>query len=82
LRLPPGRTLAKVPADRKQDGPGLQASTSYELSHDPEGDLLVVKRSLKVSRREIRPEEFPALRDFFSALAREDSSAVSLATGS
>jgi hypothetical protein len=82
LSLPPGKTLAKVPADRKQDGPGLQASTSYELSHDPEGDLLVVKRSLKVSRREIRPEEFPALRDFFSALAREDSSAVSLAAGS
>jgi hypothetical protein len=82
LSLPPGKTLAKLPADRKQDGPGLQSSTHYELSHDPEGDLLIVKRSLTVSRREIRPEEFPALRDFFSALAREDSSAVSLAAGS
>jgi hypothetical protein len=41
-----------------------------------------VKRSLKVSRREIRPEEFPALRDFLAALAREDASAVSLVAGS
>jgi len=81
LRLPPGRTLARVPSDRKSEGPGLLSTTSYELLRDAEGETMVVKRDLTISRREIPPADYPALRDFFSALAREDAGAVTLAAG-
>ncbi len=82
LTLPPGRTLAKVPAGRKSEGPGLLSTTTYEILREGEGETLVVKRDFTISRREIPPADYPALRDFFSALAREDAGAVALVEGS
>jgi len=82
LRLPEGRTLLKTPAGRKSDGPGLQSETSYEVLRDAEGETLVVKRSLAVSRRDIPAADFPRVLEFFSGLAREDAGAVNLVSGS
>jgi hypothetical protein len=78
IRLPPGRTVAKMPANRESECPGLKASTTYALTKDAEGSTLVVKRSLTVSRREIPAADYPALKEFCSGLAREDAGAVSL----
>jgi hypothetical protein len=78
LHLPPGHTVARMPADRKSEGPGLEAATSYAMVRDEGGETLVVKRSLTVSRREIPPADYPALKEFFSGLAREDAGAVGL----
>jgi hypothetical protein len=82
LRLPAGRTVRKVPADREVAGPGLTASTHYELARDGDLQLLVVKRSVKVSRREIPVSDYPALRDFLSGLTQEESKAVTLESAS
>ena len=81
MRLPDGRTLARTPSGRKSDGPGLQSETSYEILRDAEGETLVVKRSLAVSRRDIPAADFPRVLEFFSGLAREDAGAVSLVSG-
>jgi hypothetical protein len=81
LRLPAGRTIAKVPADRKSEVPGLESATAYEVLREAEGETLVLKRTLKISRREFPPADYPALKDFFSALAREDAGALALAAG-
>ncbi len=78
LRLPVGRTLKKVPADRTIEGPGLAAATHYELEHEQDRDVIVVRRSVKVSRREIPVADYAALRDFIAALAEEESRAVTL----
>ncbi len=71
--------MAKLPADRKADGPGIGSATSCEISRESGGETLVVRRSLTVSRREIPPSDYAALGDFFSALAREDAGALALA---
>jgi transglutaminase-like putative cysteine protease len=78
LQLPPGRTLKSVPAPAKREGPGLRASTSYELLDGPEGRTLKVLRSVEVTRREIPASEYAAVREFLSALAKEDATAVTL----
>jgi len=78
VQLPPGRTLKKVPADRRIEGPGLLATTNYEMVREEDRDVLVVRRSVSVSRREIPVADYPALRNFLAALAQEDAGAVTL----
>ena len=82
LALPRGRTLRKVPADRNSDGPGLSAATHYELAQDGDHKVLVVKRSVTVSKREIPASDYPLLRTFLSGLVEEEANAVTLISGS
>jgi len=53
LQLPAGRTLKKVPADRTLNGPGVSATSQFQLVKEQDRQVLVVKRSLTLSRREI-----------------------------
>ncbi|MFQ5877889.1 MAG: DUF3857 domain-containing protein [Acidobacteriota bacterium] len=78
LVLPPGRTLKKVPEDSSIEGPGLKASTVYELKREGGRNVLVVRRAVEVARREIPVKEYAALRDFISALAEEEARGVAL----
>jgi len=80
LRLPPGRTLKKVPQDRDSKGPGLTATTKHELVREGDYQVLVVRRSVSVSKREIPVSDYPALRDFLSEMSQEESRAVTLET--
>ena len=81
LYLPAGRTVKKLPADKESTGPGLTASTRHELTRDGERQVLVVKRSVSVSRREIPVSDYQGLRDFLSGLAQEESKAITLEAG-
>ncbi len=81
LRLPPGRTLKKVPADREATGPGLAATTKHELVREGDYQVLVVRRTVSVSKREIPVSDYPALRDFLSGLTEEESKAITLQSG-
>jgi hypothetical protein len=78
LALPPGRTLRKMPADRKLEGPGLAGSTHYEMAREGDRQVLVLHRELTVSRREISISDYPQLRTFVSALAEEEAGAATL----
>ena len=78
LTLPAGRTLKRMPADRKLDGPGVAGTTRFELSREGDRRVLVVHRSLVVSRREIPTSDYPSLRAFVSSLAEEESGASTL----
>jgi hypothetical protein len=78
LALPPGRTLRKMPADRKSEGPGLTGSTHYEIVKEGDRQVLVLHRELTVSRREIPISDYPQLRAFVSALAEEEAGASTL----
>jgi len=78
LHLPPGRTIKKIPADRSLNGPGLSASTQFELVREEDHRVLVVRRSVTLSRREIPVEDYPALRAFVSSLVEEEANALTL----
>jgi transglutaminase-like putative cysteine protease len=78
LRLPPGRTVRKLPEGRRIEGPGLLAESHYELVREEGRNVLIVTRALTVSRREIPPAEYPALRSFVAALAEEEARGVTL----
>jgi uncharacterized protein DUF3857/transglutaminase superfamily protein len=78
LRLPVGRVLKKIPADRTIEGPGLTASSRYELAREQDRDVLVVRRTVTISRREIPVADYGALRNFISTLIEEESKAVTL----
>jgi hypothetical protein len=78
LTLPPGRTLKKMPADRKLEGPGVAGTTRFEMSREGDRQVLVVHRSLVVSRREIPTSDYPSLRTFVSSLAEEEAGASTL----
>jgi transglutaminase-like putative cysteine protease len=78
LTLPVGRTVRRLPVERKLEGAGLTASTRYELARDGERNVLVVRRSVSVGRREIPAAEYPALRTFLLALAEEEAGALTL----
>lgn len=80
LTLPVGRTVRKLPAERKLDGPGLTAGTRYELAREGDRSVLIVRRSVSVGRREIPASEYPALRSFLIALAEEEAGAITLQT--
>jgi transglutaminase-like putative cysteine protease len=78
LSLPAGQSLKKLPAGRVLEGPGLKSTSSYEIVGEGGRQVLVVKRSLTVSRREIPAAEYGALREFLGAVAEEESRAVTL----
>jgi hypothetical protein len=78
LTLPRGRTFRKMPPDRKLDGPGVAATTRFEMSREGDRQVLVVHRTLVVSRREIPIADYPALRKFVSSLAEEEAYASTL----
>jgi Domain of Unknown Function with PDB structure (DUF3857)/Transglutaminase-like superfamily len=78
LTLPAGRTLKKVPSDRKLEGPGVTGTTRYEVSREGDRQVLVVHRTLIVIRREIPTSDYPSLRTFVSSLAEEEASASTL----
>ena len=78
LTLPAGRTLKKIPEDRTMEGPGVKSTTKYELLREGGRNVLVVRRSLAVSRREIPIEEYGEMYEFVAALAREEAGAVTL----
>src|SRR5439155_25492203 len=75
LRLPPGRSLKSAPSDQTHNGPGLLASTHFELSREDDRQVLLMKRSVTISRREIPPEDYPAFRAFVSSLLEEEANA-------
>ncbi len=76
--LPPGRGLKKLPAGLSLEGPGLRSTSSYGMVSEGGQKVLVVKRSLTVSRREIPAGEYSALREFLGAVTEEESRAVTL----
>jgi hypothetical protein len=78
LTLPAGRTLKKMPADRKLEGPGVSGTTRFEMSREGDRQVLVVHRSIVVSRREIPISDYPSLRTFVSSLAEEEAGASTL----
>lgn len=78
LALPPGRTVRKVPADTAVEGAGVTVATSYALTTENGRHYLGVKRSVKVGRREVPVDEYPALRKALSAVAEEEARAVTL----
>ena len=78
LTLPAGRGLKKLPADRTLDGPGVASRTHYEAARDGDRNVLVVRRSVTVSQREISPTDYPKLRTFLAALGEEEAGAVTL----
>jgi len=78
LHLPPTRNLKKVPADWTLNGPGISAVTRFELVREQDHQVLVLKRSVTVSRREIPPADYPAFRTFVSSLAEAEANALTL----
>ncbi len=82
LYLPAGRHIKKLPEGRDLEGPGFSASTSYELKSDKVRDILVVKRSITFSRREIPVSDYLSLKQSLAALMEEESRAVTLQAGS
>jgi transglutaminase-like putative cysteine protease len=82
IRLPVGRVVKKLPADRSSSGPGMKAGTRHSLERDGDYQVMVVKRAVDVSRREIPVAEYPPLREFLSGLAQEESKAITIEAGS
>jgi hypothetical protein len=78
LQLPSGKTLKRVPKNHIIEGAGLKTETNYELLREGGMNILVVRRSLSVTRREIPTEEYDELYDFVAALAEEEARAVTL----
>jgi transglutaminase-like putative cysteine protease len=78
LTLPPGRALRKIPADRESRGPGVSIRTRHEIARESGRQVLVIKRSVAVERREIPVADYQALREFLSAVAQEEARAVTL----
>jgi len=81
LLLPPGRSVKKVPAGGAVEGPGLSATTTYAMDRFTDRNVLVVKRSVSVSRREIPAADYSAFRRFVSALTEEEARGVTLQAG-
>jgi len=82
LYLPPGKHIKRLPEGGTLEGPGLSASTSYEVKSGGGHDILVVKRSVTFSKREIPAADYAALKHSLAALLEEESRAVTLQTGS
>jgi transglutaminase-like putative cysteine protease len=82
LKLPVGESLKKVPSPRRIEGPGLTSRTDYEMARDGNRNVLVVKRDVTVSRREIPPADYEQFRTFVSALGEEEAGAVTLVPAS
>jgi len=82
LYLHPEKHIKKLPEGRKLEAPGFSASSSYEVRVDKGRDMLVVKRSITFSKREIPVADYSALKQSLSALLEEESRAVTLQAGS
>ncbi|HYS04328.1 MAG TPA: DUF3857 domain-containing protein [Candidatus Dormibacteraeota bacterium] len=82
LYLPPGKHVRKLPEGRNLTAPGFSAASSYEVKGDNGRDMLLVKRSITFSKREIPVADYSALKQSLSALLEEESRAVTLQTGS
>jgi transglutaminase-like putative cysteine protease len=82
LLLPAGRHIKKLPAGGNLEGPGIAATTSYEQKTDRDRDLLVVKRSITFSKREISASDYPRLKQTLTTVMEEESRAVTLQTSS
>jgi transglutaminase-like putative cysteine protease len=82
LYLPAGKHIKKLPEGRNLEGPGFSASTSYEVKSDKGRDVLLVKRSITFSKREIPVADYTALKQSLAALMEEESRAVTLQSGS
>jgi hypothetical protein len=78
LKLPPGRTVRKLPADVRLELPGLSSDTRYELLRQEGRNVLHVTRSVTVDRREFSVQEYETLRSFLSSVAQEDARALTL----
>ncbi len=78
MALPAGRTLKKIPEDLTLEGPGVKSTTEYELVREGDRNVLIVRRSLEITRREIPVEEYGELYAFVTALAHEEAAAVTL----
>jgi hypothetical protein len=81
LYLPPGRHIKKLPEGRTLAAPGFSGSSSYEVKTDGGRDVLVVKRSITFSKREIPVADYAALKQSLAALLEEESRAVTLQAG-
>ena len=81
LYLPPGRHIKKLPEGRTIEGPGFSATTGYEVRGERGRDLLVVKRTITFSRREIPAAEYSSLKQSLATLLEEESRAVTLQAG-
>ena len=82
LYLPPGKHIKKLPEGRTLEGPGVSASTSYQVKQESGRDILVVKRSITFAKREIPAADYSALKQSLTALMEEESRAVTLQAGS
>lgn len=82
IRMPSGRVVKKLPADRESSGPGMKAGTRHSLERDGDYQVMVVKRTVDVSRREIPVAEYQHLREFLSGLVQEESKAITIEAGS
>ncbi|HEU4401609.1 MAG TPA: DUF3857 domain-containing protein [Candidatus Polarisedimenticolia bacterium] len=78
LYLPPGKSLKRIPTARALEAVGLSASTSYEVLTERGREILVVKRTVSVNRREIPVSDYAALRQLLSSISEEEARAVTL----
>jgi len=81
LYLPRGKHIKKLPEGRSFEAPGFSATSSYEVKGDRGRDILVVKRSVTFSKREIPVADYSALKQSLSAVLEEESRAVTLQAG-
>lgn len=78
LDLPAGRTIRQLPQDHAFEGPGLAASTHYEVGRQGEREILIVRRNVTVSSREIGVDEYDRFRAFMTALSEEEAAGMTL----
>ncbi|HXH27721.1 MAG TPA: DUF3857 domain-containing protein [Candidatus Polarisedimenticolia bacterium] len=81
MRLPPGRTVRKVPPPHTLKGPGLSSTVTYELGQDGGDTVLIVHRSIDVSQREIPVDQYGALREFVEGVSQDEAQGVTLQIG-
>lgn len=82
LRLPFGEAPRKVPDGRRIEGPGLVSTTRYEMTREDDRQVLIVKRAITISRREVPAAEYPQFRAFLSSLGEEEAGAITLVPAS
>jgi hypothetical protein len=67
-----------VPAGKSFEGAGLTAKSDFAVTREEDRNVLVVRRSIMVPRREIPAADYPQLRTFLSSLVEEEAGAVTL----
>jgi transglutaminase-like putative cysteine protease len=81
LRLPPGRTLRKLPSPHSLQGPGLSSTVTYEMGQDEGDTVLITHRTIEVTQREIPVDQYAALRDFVAGMVEDEARGVTLQIG-